>query len=243
MTTNRNLTTAQQSTQSQPPATQTREFSISLAALLSSCERTTDGKRWQIAERRWAAPGSCRHALLARRGELERALIRPMRRVVETMIGQMFLRFPSSANAPDMEARIAAYASDLAEFPAWAVASAIGGSGGSFAPSSADLVERARAAIQPFATELTQINKVLTAETVRETTADERARIAAGFDAAREAARKASNDGFETQREREDRLQAEAVAAVEAMEAGERITLPPMSDRLRAVLGIREITK
>ena len=229
-------TTKHQGMTAEPPA-QTRQIAISLEALLSNCERSSDGKRWEISESRWTAPGISRQALFDRRSEIERAMARAPERVVVALILEMFLRYSSAAGADDRAQRAAAYASDLSQFPAWAIAKAIEGRGASpFAPSSIELVDKARSAVQQFKAELIQINRVLNAETVRTQTESERQRVMEGFDAIRETL--SILDDYESKRGREERLTAEAKEAVARMEAGERVTLPPMSPRLRAHFGL-----
>lgn len=167
-------------------------------------------------------------------------MARAPERVAAAMILEMFLRYSSAAGADDRAQRVAAYASDLAQFPAWAIAKAIEGRGASpFAPSSAELVDKARAAVQPFRAELMQINRVLTAETVPDRTEDERRRVAEAFEEIRSAVK--FDEASEPRHLREKRLTAEAKEAVERMEAGERVTLPRLSDGLRASLGLKDV--
>lgn len=148
----------------------------------------------------------------------------------------MFLRFPASANAPDMAARIAVYVHDLQQFPIWAIERALGSLTGQFAPSAVDLVENVRALVQPVINERAQITKILTADVAADPTKQDRAMVEQGFKDLIDGLR--LNDPLDTRKGRPP-TRAEALRAVDDMRA-EPVTLPAMSERLRASLGMGE---
>ncbi len=188
-----------------------------------------------IPASRLSLPGA-RGALEGRHGELCRALTRAAPRAIESAIKAMFLRFPASANAPDMAARIAVYVHDLQQFPIWAVDQALSRLTGQFAPSAVDLVESVLALVQPVINERAQITKILTADVAAEPTKQDRAMVEQGFKDLIDGLR--PNDPLDTRKGRPP-TRAEALRAVDDMRA-EPVALPAMSDRLRASLGLGE---
>ena len=146
------------------------------------------------------------------------------------------LRFPSSANAPDMAARITVYVSDLSEFPMWAITKAIEAhSRAQFAPSSALLVDAARSAKADVVDEGLKIDRLLRAEVRAEQSPADRAMVERGYrdlvDKLRE------NEPFDMHAKPQGRplTRQEAEQAVDAMKAAP-VDLPPLSEAARAVL-------
>lgn len=216
-----------------PPAPMTREVSDLIAILNSSLQRSADGKRWEIAEGRLAGLTGARQALEARQADLRRSLTRAAPREIAECIRAMFLRCPSSANAPDMAARIAAYTADLSPFPLWIVEAAIAecSRGAQFAPSSGQLVEAARKAKSAITDEGLKIDRILQADVAVEQSQAERDAISRGFDELLETLR--WNEPHST-RER-PQTKAELLRAVERM-AANPVVLPPMSSALAALV-------
>jgi hypothetical protein len=141
----------------------------------------------------------------------------------------MFLRFPASANAPDQASRIAAYTSDMARFPLWAIKDALASVSGTFAPSSAELVNAARKAVEPVNIEIADISKILRAETYRAPDASERARIEEGF---RDTIEWLNRSGRE---EKRGELTGEDCKRITEGYQSDPVVLPPMSEELRAL--------
>lgn len=208
------------------PTPQSREVSDLIAHLSTGLTRSSDGKRWEIAESRFSRPDA-RQALEARSAELSRSMIRAASRQLAQLIAQMFLRFPSAANAPDQDARIAAYVSDLAGFPLWAVQKAVYAANGQFAPSAAQLVQTARQAVQPVCDEQASIARILMADTVGE--GGKLDSVDKGFDELRD---QLCGEG---KRKSRAAMREDAQRALEAMRL-KREPLPKMSNELRAIV-------
>ena len=218
-------------TKTLPATPQTRDFSIFLAKLTTGMERTADGMRWQIEESKLSRPG-IRQALEARNSELDRSLTRAAPQAIASALAAMFLRFPASANAPDQDARIAAYTSDLSQFPGWAIRTAINGVSGTFAPSSAELVNLARKAIQHVTMEQADIARVLNAETYRTETAEERERVERGFQETVAILKRVNSYDAGKPGELTDE---DCKRIAEDMKANP-VVLPQMSDRLKSLV-------
>lgn len=151
----------------------------------------------------------------------------------------MFLRFPASANAPDMAARIAVYVHDLQQFPIWAIERALSRLTGQFAPSAVDLVSAVRAIVKPVMDERAQVAKILSADVVAEQSPQDKEMVEQGFRDLVENLK--LNEPFDG-RKIKDRIptRAETQLALDKMRAAGPVTLPPLSDRLRASLGLGE---
>lgn len=226
-------TTARQSTGHLRPAPMSREDDTRLRALLSRLERTLDG-RWQLPD---TAPVTAddRRWLTARRETLERSMIRCAERVVASLVLALFLRFPSAANAADQEARDRLYVSELRQFPQWALEAVMTRVKGSFAPSLPDLVALVRGELVAVHAEISSLSRVLSADTYHVPDEAERERVEAAY---RDLLEKLEWN-MDDMRPAKKRLptRQEAILAVENMRA-EPMTLPPLSDRLRAHLGL-----
>ena len=152
----------------------------------------------------------------------------------------MFLRFPASANAPDQDARIAAYVADLVSFPMWAIEIAIAGARNTFAPSSGELVDAARKAMQHVTDEQASISKVLQAEVIPPEDHEERARVEAGF---RDMLERMHDQGHVDAFGKPSRLtKSDYIRMVEDMERNP-VDLPPMSDELRGIVAEQSAVK
>ena len=106
---------------------------------------------------------------------------------VAARVARMFLRYPSSRGL-DVEATVAAYATDLCQFPLWAVDAAIKevirgyvGSAGQFAPSSIEIQAACKKHILKPAMELRDIGTILNANVYRERTPEEKRRVCEMF--------------------------------------------------------------
>ena len=229
-------TTARQSTGHLRPAPMSREDDTRLRALLSRLERTPDG-RWHLPD---TAPVTAddRRWLVARRETLERSLIRCAERVVAGLVIAMFLRFPSAANAADQEARDRLYVTELRQFPQWALESVMTRVKGSFAPSLPDLVASVRSEMAAVHAEISSVSRILGADTYHVPDEAERSRVEAAY---RDLLEKLEWNAPHDLRPSKDRplTRQEAIQAAEDMRS-EPVTLPPMSDRLRARLGLGE---
>lgn len=154
-------------------------------------------------------------------------MMRAAPRQIASVVAGLFLRFPSVANAPDQDARIAAYVSDLASFPLWAIEEAATKASGQFAPSSAQLVESAREACRHIADEQATIGRILQADAVGDTS--RLPRVDDGFEKLR---RDLYGDvGKETISQAQEN--AEKALAKIALSPE---PLPPMSDALKALV-------
>jgi len=179
-------------------------------------------------DRRW---------LVARREALERSLIRCAERVVAGLVIALFLRFPSAANAADQEARDRLYVTELRQFPQWALEAVMARVKGSFAPSLPDLVALVRNELATVHAEISSLSRVLSADTYHVPDEAERARVEAAY---RDLLEKLEW-GADDMRPAMERLptRQEAIQAAEDMRS-EPVRLPPLSDRLRARLGLGE---
>ena len=154
-------------------------------------------------------------------------MMRAAPRQIASVVAGLFLRFPSVANAPDQDARIAAYVSDLASFPIWAIEEAASKASGKFAPSAAQLVEGARAACRHIADEQAAIWRILQADAVGDTS--RLPKVDEGFEKLR---RDLYGDvGKETVKQAQEN--AEKALAKIALNPE---PLPPMSDTLQAIV-------
>lgn len=189
-----------------------------------------------IPASKFSAPGA-RGALDNRHAELCRSLTRAAPRAIEGAIKAMFLRFPASANAPDMAARIAVYVHDLQQFPIWAIDRALDALRGQFAPSAVDLVDTVRKLVQPIHDERAQIANILTADVAAEPSPQDRAMVEQGFRDLVEGLR--LNDPLDTVRKSRVPTRAEARAWLDEVRA-QPVELPTMSPALRRVMGLSE---
>lgn len=178
-----NLTTT---TANQPPTNPTRAALDLLARYRNAIVRKDKGG-YSICER-LAPTGNDRKALEARRHELQASVASADPRSVAPRVAKLFLRFPAS-RVPDAEATVAAYATDLARFPLWAIDAAMvsvikGGSGGcaAFMPSSVELQLACEREFIKRAGEYFELCNVLNAEVIRELPADHRQRMMDGWD-------------------------------------------------------------
>lgn len=170
-----------------PPAAQNRLGADLIALYLNRVETTAAG-HFSICES-LAPAGADLVALQSRRAELAGSVSRTDPREIVERIARLFMRFPSSRLPDDVaKATLSAYAQDLSGFPLWAIDRAFmavisGQAGGSkaFVPSSLELRAACDKAMQPIRDEVADISKILDAETYREPTADEKARVAAQF--------------------------------------------------------------
>jgi len=225
-----------------PPTPQTRDLSDWIAVLSSGLTRSQDRSRWEISSEKLSRPG-VRQALEARVVELNVSLTRAAPRAIASLVAGMFLRYPASANAPDQEARISAYVTDLSQFPLWAIEKAISGHFGTFAPSSSELTSSCGQIIHRVADEKTSIQRILTAEVVdHEAAAIERERVKNGFAdlvertraVADRMAHSENRPGQPYQKYRFTKTDYERMA--EQMQANP-VELPQMSDELRKIVG------
>lgn len=190
--------------------------------------------------------GADRAALQSRRAELGAGLTRSEPRDIVERVARLFMRFPSSRLPDDVaKATLAAYAHDLALFPLWAIDTAflavIAGQADTskaFAPSSIELRKACEKAMQPVYEELAELTRILNAEVYREPTPDEKARVQALFDDLRDELKMNVDPRDDAAKAgRRVLTRAEADAALERAKANP--SAPPMSDALRARLGLR----
>lgn len=172
---------------------------------------------------------------MARRDDVQRSLVRASDRVVAGLVLTMFLRFPSSANAPDQGERDKMYVAELRQFPQWALEAAFAKVRGAFAPSLPDLVSLVQAEMADVYAEQTKIAQVLSADTYHVPDEAEKARVEVAYQDLVEKLELNSDD----MRPRKTRplTRPEALQIVDAMEA-HPITLPPMSDGLKKMMGL-----
>lgn len=141
---------------------------------------------WSISDRK-APAGAERDAMEARGRELTARLAPGAVADIQRSVLRMFLGFPSAANL-DMTGTVAAYASALAIYPAWAVsevcADALRGKLSDkpdFVPSAATLAAAVSRKLAAPRSEAAKIARILAAQVYREVTDDERERVAAGW--------------------------------------------------------------
>ena len=228
-------TMARQSTVTLPPAPRTREDDTRLAVLLSRLERAPDG-RWHLPDTQPVSADD-RRWLQARRTTLERSLVRAARLALGRLVIGMFEMFPSAASCANPSERDELFVAGLAEFPQWAIEKGISRLKGAFAPSLPDLVALVRAEMAAVHTEISSLSRVLSADVYHVPDDAERARVEAAY---RDLLEKLEW-GADDMRPAMERLptRQEAIQAAEDMRS-EPVTLPPLSDRLRARLGLGE---
>lgn len=221
----------------QPPA-QTRVDADRLAHFRNAMERTAAGQ-WLISDAR-APAGVDRAALEHRLAQIDAGEGKADPAAIAKRLARLFLRFPSSRLTDGVaDATIAAYATDLATFPLWAIDKAMVEAiqkGGAFAPSSPELRKACERVMVALRVEAGEIRTVLNAQVYHEPTADEQAKGRAMFDAV--IADLKLREPFDAQRPRPyaDITPAEASAALERWKAD-----PPelkLSDALRKKLGL-----
>lgn len=232
-------TTARQSTTTLPPAPRTREEDTRLAVLLSHLERAPDG-RWHrpdtlpvsAEDKRW---------LQARRTTLERSLVRAARLALGRLVIGMFEMFPSAASCANPSERDELFVAGLSAFPQWAIEAAISRLKGSFAPSLPVLQDMVRAELAHVHAELSSVSRILGADTYHVPDEVERARVETAY---RDLLDKLEWNAPQDLRPAKDRplTRQEAIQAAEALRS-EPVTLPPLSDRMRARLGLGEAAK
>ena len=124
-----------------------------------------------------------RNALAVRRAQLQAAIGGTSKAEIAARIARLFLRFPSAR--ADAEATTAAYATDLMNYPLWAIdrgiMKAIETWKSAFAPSSPELRAMVAAEAKPFTEELRDLTAILDAQVFHDLPADERARVSAQF--------------------------------------------------------------
>lgn len=125
-------------------------------------------------------------------------------RLMAGALVRMFAAFPSASSAEvSADLRLAAYYEALGDVPAWAVNSAVarvirgdGPSDGRFSPTPPQLSQLARAELEQTRRDLADIAAISDARPLQvEPDEDERARVAAGFDALRTELAPAKVDG------------------------------------------------
>ena len=230
-----------------PPANQTRAQADLLAHYRNALETTAAGG-FSICDRR-APDGDDRRALMVRRDELSTAMGGSNPHDVVKRVARLFMRFPSTRFPDGMaEATTAAYAADLACFPLWAIDEAclavIGGrtdTSKAFAPSSIEMREACHKAMDPIRAEFADLRNVLSADIYHEPTPEERAKVAAEFQALVQEL-KLNMDPRDNAKPSRPLTRHEAEAALERAKINP-VRAPAFSDGLRQHLGLPEREK
>lgn len=173
--------------------------------------------------------------MMGRREDVQRSLVRASDRVVAGLVLTMFLRFPSSANAPDQGERDKMYVAELRLFPQWALEAALGKVRGAFAPSLPDLVALVQGELAATYAEQSSINRLLTADVYHVPTEEEKARVEAEYQELVASMKLRAEDPRPRKHRQLTRDEAEQI--VEGMKAFP-LKLPPVSDELKALLDI-----
>lgn len=229
-------TMARQSTATLPPAPRTREDDTRLAVLLSRLERAPDG-RWHLPDTQPVSADD-RRWLQARRTTLERSLVRAARMSIGRLVIGMFEMFPSAASCTNPSERDELFVAGLSAFPQWAIEAAISRLKGSFAPSLPVLQDMVCGELAAVHAEISSVSRILGADTYHVPDEAERSRVEAAY---RDLLEKLEWNAPHDLRPAKDRslTRQEAIQAAEDMRS-EPVTLPPLSDRLRARLGLGE---
>lgn len=164
-----------------PPATQTRAQADLLGVYRSRITLGSDGVSWSITEGDQPT-GRDLELMQARRAEL--ASFKPAEpQAIAARIARLFLRFPGTAKGSPEQ--VAAYVTDLKRFPLWAIDKGLSAvvqghvlKATQFAPSSLEVQNAVRKALEPAQTEFALIGNVLNATVVQRPimTPEERAR-------------------------------------------------------------------
>lgn len=187
--------------------------------------------------------------MTSRRNELVGSLSVSQPQDVVKRLSRLFMRFPSTRIAENqIEATMAAYASDLVMYPLWAIDVACrqiiaGLDGGSkaFLPSSTELQAACERAVAPTRLEARQLTRVLNADVYCEPTPEERAKVAAEFQALVQKL-KLNMDPRDNAKPSRPLTRHEAEAALERAKINP-VPAPAFSEGLRQHLGLAELEK